>query len=491
MAFPQANPANVSWATSSGEERNNPLSDPFSGKEPMTDDEKLKCVLEVLQVKDISQSIELLKTQAEVKKHLLHLYEVLELYKSNGFFAEMSAASERTNKRQAQHALDLFHMMNNQKQQSVVHKNKKKRHRLFYASAIFFFLLHTAGLTLSILSSANIDVGIPGDNPTASPVGMGYINAIGGLVQAFVELKMGNYAMAAGLALSNSQLLVCTIVAHAAANAGLISSFLAGGLMAGSIALMMTAAGAWEFNEVRKSKRRIKLLKSQLSNLAKTDANKEKHEDLEHALVIERARRDNHIRHGKSWLYCSAAMIATSAIVFASLGALSFGALPAVTAAIGMVAILCSVIRKYTVNKVNHLEQAHLAKERGVVTNLMNLELDEITLTNGAGKSVKIDLSKQITVPGMLGLFSSKMTIKEYLTEMLHKDADKADKLVNALKHANYHQLKEHLSEHKLWKDGAKFAKELLKHIEHSDDSPSFGSSESSLYPSLVEFSNA
>jgi hypothetical protein len=444
----------------------------------VSDDDKARHVLQVLNVKDIEQSMSLLNQEPEVKKHLCHLYDILELYQENGYFAEMQSASKRTQKRQAQHALDLFHLMNNVDSQKVVHAHKRKRNRLYYASSLFFFLLHTTGFVLSVLAASNVvDVSLPNDSmSTHSPIGMGYINAIGGLVQAFIELKTGNYAMAAGLALSNSQLLICTIIAHATFNAGLIGAYAAGGMMAGSISLMMVAATVWEYKEARKCKKRIKLLEEKLKSLSGDEKTiKEKRIHLEHALVVERARRDNHLRHAKSWQYCSIAMLAITAITFAALGALSFGALPAVTAAIGMIAIATTVIRKYVVNKIDHVEQAKLAKEKSLVNRLLDFEKEELEFEHN-GQTVRLNLGTTINVSnGCLGMFAKQMTIKQYLTEMMHKDANKAESILNAISSKSLSALKNHLTSHDLWKEGAKIGAKIVEQHLGGGDAPVFG----------------
>lgn len=452
----------------------------------VSEHEKLRRVLTILQMqeKQFEDAEGWLQVQgnAAVKKHLLHLYDVLELYK-----LDWNAESDSVKKKNQKLLLDLFHIITdgNQKYDGI-DKRKQTRNRMFYALQIFWFLVHVAGLALATMTAVN--------TPDGMSLEPGYASSGVGLVQAFVEYKSGNYAMALGIGVSSLQLLVMTATTQIAANTGLIAAYIAAGSMAASMAVMMFGAGIAEYVQANRCSARIKKLEGKLTSLEaeyqqiKSDKG-EAHEDTvaaldavthyQHMIMIEKAKRADHMRHAKAWAYSGLAMTVMAVIAFTALGSLSFGAVPAAAVAVGLVAVAVNMVRKYYSNKIKHVDEAHDAKSNNLIERLMKLES---SLTFSCGKT--INLNATIHEPGCFGMFSKSVTVKDYLTEMMHRDGSMAKDLIGKLENASkagLTELKTLLEKDHKWSGRGKMLTEkFLDHVDSiigvaKDESDSFG----------------
>lgn len=442
------------WAQSSAD----PVMDNVGS---MNEEAKLTNVLEVLMVTDRQNSLKLVKTDKQLTKHLLHLYDVIELYRKEGHFKKQEDAKDSHRLRQSQHAIDLFYMFNTATDSATknagLHFKRKNTNKRHYALSLIFLGLQMTAFVLSTIAAAHVDVGLPAEGmSSANPVSWGYVNAVGGIVQGMIEVKMGNTAMGAGLLLSNAQLLVTTIAIHAGQAAGVLSAMGAGSIMGFSFTICMFSAYVMERHQARLANNRMKLLKKELDKITDRDQHAEKVDHLEHGIMVEKAKRDNHLRHAASWKYCTAAMLSVSVIVLLALGSVSLGALPSIAAGIAVIAILSTMIRRYWVNKVDHLEQAKLSRDENLILKLTKLEAEIVFDDN-----TTIQLDDTIRVGTCF--FRHNTTIRDYLKEMLHRDHHKARGLLLAIEQKAEHTFFEHLGTKGLWAEGASIGAHLIK----------------------------
>jgi len=437
----------------------------------VSENEKLRRVLTILQMQE--KQLEDAQTWLQVsgnlavKKHLLHLYDVLELYK-----LDWQAESDSVKKKNQKLLLDLFHIIADVNHESDIEKRKGTNNRKFFALQIFWFLVHVAGLAVATMTAVN--------TPDGMSLEPGYASSGVGLVQAFIEYKSGNYAMALGIGVSSLQLLVMTAITQIAANTGLIAAYIAAGSMAASMAVMMFGAGIAELVQANRCSARIKKLEGKLQSLEseyeriKSDKG-EAHADTvaaldavlhyKHMIMIEKAKRADHLRHAKAWAYSGLAMTIMAVIAFTALGSLSFGAVPAAAVAVGLFAVAVNMIRKYYSTKIKHVDEAHNSKSDGLINRLMKLESQ---LTFNCGKTINLDAV--IHQPGCFGMFSKAVTIKDYLTEMMHRDGKMAGQLITKLEGAattGLHELRNLLQQSHKWSGrGAMLTEKFLDHVD-------------------------
>lgn len=404
-------------------------------KANQTVDERLIDVLGVLNVSRPSQTFKIVKENDVLTRHLLQLEEVIVSYREKGHFhhPDKGHQSEGGRKREAREAQALFGIFNKAaesktREADLVFHNKKKNAGSYSLDLIALGLNITA-LILSSIAASHVDVGLPVEGMnSANPISWGYVNALGGIVQGIIEIKLGNYTTGSALLLSGAELVAATVLTHLGHTAGFLAATSAGGIMAGSFAFCMFTAFCLEKNQARMAGNRVSLLEAELLSVKAGDREDKdvKIEHLEYAILFEKAKRQNHLREATAWKYATLVMMSASVVAVLALGTLSLGAIPAISAAISVLAMLTTLIRRHWVNKVDHVSYVEKARGENFIAKLD--ALDKVTMTFDDKATMK--LSTEVSVGW--GPFKKKTTIGQYLKEMLYRDHVKAKALITA-----------------------------------------------------------
>ncbi len=214
-----------------------------------------------------------------------------------------------------------------------------------------YFGLNALGFILSFLAlpAIGVDAAPISVDPASTGIASGWndIDACGGIALAIKQIYQGEVGMGLANLAGSLQLAGCTIAADLGKFCSAtihISSASTCALLGFSFAACMFISGALEFYEAHKAQNRIEVLERQYK--ASTD------ERLLPIIAIEKAQRANHLRSAKSWMACGVAMTIVATV---ALSTVTFGAIPALTAVVTGVALLTGCIRKWWVNRVDHV----------------------------------------------------------------------------------------------------------------------------------------
>jgi|GEM_PF-4150220 len=346
-------------------------------------------------------------------------------------------------------------------------------------STVLYLILNAVSLGLAFLTNVNlgpIESAKPYLEASASPQGAfwNYYDGVMGLGLALRQWKQGEKGMAGANIFSSVQVIAATITAqigtYAPTTLALSASTITG-LMGFSFALSMAISCALELAEVEKCDKRIKSLEKELNvnekkleNLhisfdekAQPDVIKRYQERsilIRKSILIEKAKRDNHIRSAKSWAACAFAMTAVAVAAYVGLSAVTLGAVPIATVLIGFVAFLTGVIRKKIVSNVDYVANAQkgLTGENSLF-NRLNKLIDAKPPIIDFTRAVKIDGKKDITM-------------KLYLEELIAKDPEKATNLIYALENKKMDDFEAHLKKYRWVSSGMTTGFKIFKALE-------------------------
>ena len=290
--------------------------------------------------------------------------------------------------------------------------------------------LNALGFILSVLAlpSVNVDAGAIAVDPAATSIGSGwnYIDTCGGIVLGIKQIQQGEVGMGMVNLAGSLQLAGCTIAADLGkwCHGVHMASATMSGLTGFSFAACMFISGALEFYEVYKADERIKVLEAEMN----TERGLQKQSQLQKAIYIESAQRENHLRSAKSWMACGVAMTLIAVAGYVALSGLTFGALPIATAVFAGAAFITGLIRKWWVGRVDHVanvKDAFLKKKSGD---------GEKSLAERLQKCLDADsgmVNGRLTVPGLSIFGDVEIKFQDYLKNMLVKNPKKLEAMLD------------------------------------------------------------
>ncbi len=343
------------------------------------------------------------------------------------------------------------------------------------------YLLATLGITI-----AAITMTVPGGQIAASPIlsalssytvalstsATGNLwDIVGGCCLSIDEFKQGKKTayFQAGATLQQTAVTLAGVIAFATEA---ISASLSAGFIGFSAAACMMISCGIEVFRIHKCKQKITSLTKSINTLLNgrtpdqlTDGKEVlRYKALNKARLHQRAQKAQHVRQAKALTACAIALTAVSIIAVVAASGATFGALPAAIIAVSLVSVLTVSIKKWWTSRVDHsknLQKALKTKEGMPEKNALlnestdkdgeSTELNKLGDLPEKGEKSLVDKVDELPSKIKLGNFTLEIdkvlemslgagrsgkqavSLRDYLYEMLYKDPQKAQTLINYL----------------------------------------------------------